>query len=120
MLTILYLRVNHLPSYEVCTIYLANLAKIWNLMYPYHYLVLKRHLSTSFGTKFDNLLQPESQNILNQWLVTFYDYRRTGRALIWYQSDAMGCKPSSIYSCSIDHILEHKFCRLGCWAVGSK
>ena len=65
-------------------------------MYPCHYLVLKRHLSTSFGTKFDNLLQPESQNILNQWLLTFYDYRRTGRALIWYQSDAMGCKCKKI------------------------
>ena len=25
--------------------------------------------------------------------------------------------PSSIYSCSIDHILEHGFCHLGCWAV---
>ena len=25
--------------------------------------------------------------------------------------------PSSIYSCSIDHILEHEFCHLGCWAV---
>ena len=24
--------------------------------------------------------------------------------------------PSSIYSCSIDHILEHEFCHLGCWA----
>ena len=25
--------------------------------------------------------------------------------------------PSSIYSCSIDHIWEHEFCHLGCWAV---
>ena len=25
--------------------------------------------------------------------------------------------PSSIYSCSIDHILEHEFCHLGCWAA---
>ena len=29
-------------------------------------------------------------------------------------------KPSSIYSCSIDHILEHEFCHLGCWAVSEK
>ena len=28
-----------------------------------------------------------------------------------------GFQPISIYSCSIDHILEHKFCHLGCWAV---
>ena len=28
--------------------------------------------------------------------------------------------PSSIYSCSIDHILEHEFCHLGCWAVSEK
>ena len=28
-----------------------------------------------------------------------------------------GGKPSSIYSCSIDHILEHEFCHLGCWAA---
>ena len=28
--------------------------------------------------------------------------------------------PSSIYSCSIDHILEQEFCRLGCWAVSGK
>ena len=27
------------------------------------------------------------------------------------------CMPSSIYSCSIDHILEHEFCHLGCWAA---
>ena len=26
-------------------------------------------------------------------------------------------RPSYIYSCSIDHILEHAFCYLGCWAV---
>ena len=25
--------------------------------------------------------------------------------------------PSSIYNCSIGHILEHEFCHLGCWAV---
>ena len=28
--------------------------------------------------------------------------------------------PSSIYSCSIGHILEHDFCHLGCWAVKGK
>ena len=28
--------------------------------------------------------------------------------------------PSSIYSCSIGHILEHEFCHLGCWAVSEK
>ena len=28
-----------------------------------------------------------------------------------------GRNPSSIYSCSIGHSLEHKFCHLGCWAV---
>ena len=27
-----------------------------------------------------------------------------------------GFMPRSIYSCSIGHILEHKFCHLGCWA----
>ena len=31
-----------------------------------------------------------------------------------------GGTPSSIYSCSIDHILEHEFCHLGCWAVKGK
>ena len=25
--------------------------------------------------------------------------------------------PSSIYSCSIGHILEHEICHFGCWAV---
>ena len=29
-------------------------------------------------------------------------------------------QPSSIYSCSIGHILEHEFCHLGCWAVKEK
>ena len=29
-------------------------------------------------------------------------------------------KPSSIYSCSIDPILEHEFCHLGCWAIKRK
>ena len=28
--------------------------------------------------------------------------------------------PSSIYSCSKDHILEHEFCHLGSWAVSEK
>ena len=28
--------------------------------------------------------------------------------------------PSSIYSCSIGHILDHDFCHLGCWAVKEK
>ena len=28
--------------------------------------------------------------------------------------------PSSIYSCSIEHILEHELCHLGCWAVSEK
>ena len=28
--------------------------------------------------------------------------------------------PSSIYSCSIGHILEHEVCHLGCWAVKEK
>ena len=28
--------------------------------------------------------------------------------------------PSSIYSCYIGHIWEHKFCHLGCWAVSEK
>ena len=28
--------------------------------------------------------------------------------------------PNSIYSCSIDHILEHEFCNLDCWAVSEK
>jgi len=28
--------------------------------------------------------------------------------------------PSSIYSCSIGHILEYVFCHLGCWAVKGK
>ena len=28
--------------------------------------------------------------------------------------------PSSIYSCSISHILEHEICHLGCWAVKEK
>ena len=28
--------------------------------------------------------------------------------------------PSSIYSCSIDRILEYVFCHLGCWAVKGK
>ena len=31
-----------------------------------------------------------------------------------------GSRPSSIYSCSIDHILEHEFCHLVCWAVSEK
>ena len=29
----------------------------------------------------------------------------------------LGLLPSSIYSCSIGHSLEHEFCHLGCWAV---
>ena len=28
--------------------------------------------------------------------------------------------PSSIYSCSIGHILEHEICHLGCWAGKGK
>ena len=31
-----------------------------------------------------------------------------------------GPSPSSIYSWSIDHILEHEFCYLGCWALLGK
>ena len=34
-----------------------------------------------------------------------------------YFSAMTDAKPSSIYSCSIGHILEHEFCHLGCWAV---
>ena len=33
------------------------------------------------------------------------------------KSFQIGVDPSSIYSCSIDHILEHEFCHLGCWAA---
>ena len=35
--------------------------------------------------------------------------------LCWFRILEFG--PSSIYSCSIDHILEHEFCHLGCWAA---
>ena len=33
---------------------------------------------------------------------------------------AFALDPSSIYSCSIVHILEHEFCHLGCWALLEK
>ena len=36
------------------------------------------------------------------------------------EDEDFGIVPSSIYSCSIGHILEHDFCHLGCWAVKEK
>ena len=51
----------------------------------------------------------DSDEQKNQFIILSLDW-------IW----RIGQSPSSIYSCSIGHILEHEFCNLGCWAVKEK
>ena len=41
------------------------------------------------------------------------------RWLLWFFFKSH-LSPSSIYSCSIDQILEHEFCHLGFWALSEK
>ena len=48
-------------------------------------------------------------------LTSFVLSCNTDPSKVWLLTSAED--PSSIYSCSIGHILEHEFCHLGCWAV---
>ena len=62
---------------------------------------------TSIFTSFFSLIVPPIVIEILQYLY----------ALIGWK---IGLTPSSIYSCSIGHILEHEFCHLGCQAVTEK
>ena len=46
--------------------------------------------------------------------------KKKARTGILMKVNFISWMPSSIYSCSIGHILEHEFCHLGCWALLEK
>ena len=80
----------------------------WLFTYAQNFYLLKIHLN-SFEIP-NRVLK--FKDLIRMYLKAFYP--------VWKFISNMDIKPSSIYSCSIGHILEHDFCHLGCWAVKGK
>ena len=69
--------------------------------------------------KFVDIALAHIKYTLSAWLVVVYFSKRF-LAIELINEHKYSLYPSSMYSCSIDHIMEHEFCHLGCLAVSEK